>query len=77
MPTVAFDLHKLDRQQALVDLDDLRDNNGHREILLDQAFVQVQGGLNELLVVIPVVPNVELAIEGISLLRVFLLLKLE
>lgn len=77
MPTLHFHLHKLDRQQVLVDLDDLRDDNSHREILLDQAFVQVQRRLDELLVVVPIIPDIEFAIEWISLLLVFLLLEFE
>lgn len=56
-------------------MDDLRDDDRHGEILLDQTFVQVQGRLDKLLVIVPIVPEIKLAIEGISLLRVFFLLK--
>ena len=77
MPTVSPDFHELDRQQVLVNLDDLRDDGGHGEILFDQHFVQAQRFLDELLVVVPVVPDIKLAVEGISFLRVFLLLELE
>jgi hypothetical protein len=77
MPSATLHLHELDRQQVLVDLDDLRDDDRHGEILLDQRFVQVQGCLDKLLVIVPIVPDIELAIERVSLLDMFLLLELE
>jgi len=61
----------------LVDLYDLWDDNGHGEVFLDQVFVQVQGRLDELLIVVPVVPDVKFAVKGISLFRVFLFLEFE
>jgi hypothetical protein len=77
VPGLSLHLYELDRQQVLVDLNDLRNDNRHGEILLDQPFVQVQGRLDKLLVVVPVVPDVKFAIEGVSLLCVFLLLELK
>ena len=77
MPSASLHFQELDRQQALVDLNDLRDDNRHGEILLDQLFVQVQGRLDELLVIVPIIPKIELAIERISFLRMFLFLELE
>ena len=74
VPTFPLDLHELDRQQVLIDVDDLWDDNRHGEILLDQTFVQVQGRLDKLLIIVPIVPNIELAVKGVSLLRVLLLL---
>ena len=75
IPSFSFHLNELDRQQVLVDLDDLWDDDGHGKVLLDQVFVQVQGRLDELLTIIPMVPDVKFAIESISFLRVFLLLE--
>lgn len=77
MPSFTLHLNEFNRQQALVNLDDLWNDDRHREIFLDQLFIQVQGQLNILLLVVPVVPDIKLAIERIPLLRVFLLLELE
>lgn len=66
-------IHEPDREQVLVDLEDPRDNNKHREIALGVS-AQVQT-LNT--VIVSRIPRIKFAIERIPLLPVFLLLKLE
>ena len=61
----------------MVDLDDLRDDNGHGEILLDQHFVQIQRSLDKLLVIVPIIPDIKFPVKGVPLLRVFPFLKFE
>ena len=75
MPSISFYFDELDRQQVLVDLYNLWDDNGHGEVFLDQVSVQVQGRLDELLIVVPVIPDVKFAIKGIPLFRVLLFLE--
>ena len=75
MPSLALDFDKLDAEQVLVDLEDRGYDNGDGEVLLHKRVVEVQALLDELAVVVPVVPEVELAVERQTLLVVLLLLE--
>ena len=75
MPSLALDFHELDAEEVLVDFEDGRDNLGDGEVLLHKRVVETQALLDELAVVVPVVPEVELAIERQALLVVLLLLE--
>ena len=75
MPSLALDFHELDAEEVLVDLEDGGDNFGDGEVLLHKRVVEVQALLDELAVVVPVVPEVELAVERQALLVVLLLLE--
>ena len=75
MPSLALDFHELDAEEVLVDLENGGDNLGDGEVLLHERVVEVQALLDELAVVVPVVPEVELAVEGQALLVVLLLLE--
>ena len=75
MPSLALDFHELDAEEVLVDLEDGGDNLGDGEVLLHKRVVEVQALLDELAVVVPVIPEVELAVERQALLVVLLLLE--
>ena len=72
---VVLDLHKLDVEEVLVDLEDGGNNLGDGEVLLHKRVIEAQALLDELAVVVPVVPEVELAVERQALLVVLLLLE--
>ena len=75
MPSLALDFHELDAEEVLVDFEDGGDNLGDGEVLLDEGVIEVQTALDELPVVVPVIPEVELAVEGQALLVVLFLLE--
>ena len=75
MPSLALDFHELDAEEVLVDFEDGGDNLGDGEVLLHERVVEAQALLDELAVVVPVVPEVELAVERQALLVVLLLLE--
>ena len=75
MPSLSLDFHELDAEEVLVDLEDGGNNLGDGEVFLHKRIVEVQALLDELAVVVPVVPEVELAVEGQALLVVLLLLE--
>ena len=54
---------KLDTEKILIDLQDGRNNDRHREILLDDVIIQKQRFLNVFAVVVSIIPNVQLAIK--------------
>ena len=74
MPCLALDFDELNAEQVLVDLEDGGDNLGDGEVLLHKRVVEAQALLDELAVVVPVVPEVELAVERQAFLVVLLLL---
>lgn len=74
MPCFALGLYKLDAEQVLVDLQDGGYHDRDREVLLHELVVKAQTLLDELAVVIPVVPEVEFAVERQALLIVLPLL---
>ena len=75
MPSLALDFHELDAEEVLVDLEDGGNNLGDGEVLLYKRVVEAQALLDELAVVVPVIPEVELAVERQALLVVLLLLE--
>ena len=75
MPSLALDFHELDAEEVLVDLEDGGDNPGDGEVLLHKRVIEAQALLDKLAVVVPVVPEVELAVERQALLVVLLLLQ--
>ena len=75
MPSLALDFDELDAEEVLVDLEDGRYNLGDGEVLLHKRVVEVQALLDEFAIIVPVVPEVELAVERQALLVVLLLLK--
>ena len=50
---VVLDLHKLDVEEVLVDLEDSGHDNGDGEVLLHEHIVKVKGLLDVLAVVVP------------------------
>ena len=63
MPSLALDLDKGHTQQVLVNIEDGRHNLGNGEVLLHERVIQVEAALDEHTVVVPIIPQVELAIE--------------
>ena len=74
---VVLDLHELDVEEVLVDLEDSGNDDGDGEVLLHKRVVEAQALLDELAIVVPVVPEIELAVEWQALLLVLLLLECE
>lgn len=75
VPSLLLQLNELDAKKVLIDVKDSRYNFGHREVLLHESVVELQGLFDELAVVVPVVPEVKLAVKSQALLCVLLLLK--
>lgn len=65
---------ELNSEQILVDTQDSRDDNRYGEIFLDEHVIKVERFFDKLAVIIAVIPEVELAIEGKTLGFMFLLL---
>ena len=75
VPCLPFEFNELDAEKVLVNIQDSWHDLRHGEVLLDQGVVELQGLLDELAVVIPVIPKVEFAIERQTFLVVFLFLE--
>lgn len=75
MPGLALGLNKLDSKKALIDVQDSRYNNRDWEIFFHQLIVEVKRAFDKFTIVVPVIPNIELAIERITLFFVFLFLE--
>lgn len=73
VPRLTLDLNEFDAKQVLVNLEDGRHDDSDREVLLHEHVVQVEALLNVLAVVVPVVPDVELAVKWEAFLLVLLL----
>ena len=77
VPCIALDLFKADAEQVLVDLEDGGHDDPDGEVFLDERVVEGEALLDELAVVVPVVPDVELAVERQALGLALLLLEPE
>ena len=77
MPCLAFDLNKLHPEQILINVEDSGDDLGNREVLFDEHIVEIEAALDELAVIVPVVPKVEFAVERQTERVVLLLLERE
>lgn len=63
VPGLPLKLNKLDAEKVLIDIEDSGYDLGHREILFHEGVVELQGLLDELAVVVSVVPKVKLAVK--------------
>ena len=63
MPSGPLRLNKLNPEQLLINLQDAFYNNSHREILLHFRVIQIEGLFDIFTIVVPVIPDVEFAIE--------------
>ena len=75
MPSLALDLDKGHTQQVLVNIEDGGHNLGNGEVLLHERVIQVEAALDEHTVVVPIIPQVELAIEWQTFLVMLFLLE--
>ena len=69
MPGLCFQWGEPHTEKTLIDIEDSGDNNRDREVFLDKRVVEVERLLDEPAIVVPVVPDIELAIEWVPLLR--------
>jgi hypothetical protein len=74
MPYSAFNRVELHTKEVLVDFENSRHNHGDGEILFHDHIIQVEGLLNVLPIVVAVVPEVKVSVEGEACLLMFLLL---
>jgi hypothetical protein len=75
MPSLCFQRDKPHAEETLIDIEDSGHDSRDGEVFLDKGVVQVERLLDELAVVISVVPDVEFAVEWISFLRMLFLLQ--
>jgi hypothetical protein len=64
VPHLNIGLLEVYTQQVLVNLQDRRHHHIHGEVLFNQGIIEVESALNIEAVIIPIVPDVELSIEG-------------
>ena len=74
MPGRCFQWDEPHAEKALIDIENSRYDNRNGEVFLDKGVIQVERLLDELSIVVSVVPEIELAIERIPFLRMLCLL---
>lgn len=77
MPGRSLDLLKPNTQKVLVYLQNRGDDDRNREVLLDERIIEIQRRLDELAVIVTIIPDIEFAVEGDTQLFVLLLLQCE
>ena len=77
VPGLCFQWDKLYAEKALIDIENCGHDYCDGEVFLDKRVVQVERLLDELSIVVSVVPCIELSIERIPFLRMFFLLQCE
>lgn len=75
MPSLPLLFNELNTEQILVDIKNCWDYDGHREVFLHQRIIEAKGFLHIDAVVIAIVPDIKLSVEGKPKLLAFLFLE--